>query len=68
MPVNKRAITLKLQGPHKRPVQVTNDLAGFWQRGYKELLKEMRREYPRHHWPDNPESAPAVLLKRQLPS
>lgn len=68
LPVNQKPLTLKLQGPHKRAVQVTNDLAGFWQRGYKELLKEMRREYPRHHWPDNPENAPPILLKRQLPS
>lgn len=66
--VNGKALTFKLKGPHKRVVQVTTDINGFWQRGYKELLKEMRREYPRHHWPDNPEIAPPVLLKRQLPS
>lgn len=66
LPLTKSPLLLKLQGPHKRPVQVTSDLAGFWSRGYQELLKEMRREYPRHHWPDDPGSAPAILLKRQL--
>lgn len=66
LPLTQQALTLKILGPHKRAVQMTNDLAGFWQRGYVELLKEMRREYPRHHWPDDPASAPAILLKRQL--
>lgn len=66
LPLTGCPLLLKLQGPHKRPLQVTSDLAGFWKRGYQELLGEMRREYPRHHWPDEPWSAPPVLLKRQL--
>jgi ATP-dependent helicase HrpB len=60
------ALTLKLLGPHKRPLQVTQDLAGFWERTYQEMKKELMREYPRHHWPDTPANAPAVLLKRHL--
>lgn len=66
LPLTGKPLLLKLQGPHKRPLQLTSDLAGFWKRGYQELLKEMRREYPRHHWPDEPWLAPPVLLKRQL--
>lgn len=60
------ALTLIILGPHKRPIQYTKDLAGFWSGTYKELLKEFLREYPRHHWSDNPSSAPPILLKRLL--
>ncbi len=64
---NKVALTLKLIGPHKRPLQVTKDLASFWNKTYLEMLKEFKRDYPRHHWPDDPKSAKPILLKRQLP-
>lgn len=63
---NKIPLTLKLIGPHKRPLQVTKDLASFWQNTYQEMLKEFRRDYPRHHWPDDPRNAKPILLKRQL--
>ncbi len=63
---NKLSLTLRLIGPHKRPLQVTKDLQGFWKKTYQEMLKEFRREYPRHHWPEDPENAPPILLKRQL--
>jgi ATP-dependent helicase HrpB len=62
----KIPVTLKLIGPHKRPLQVTKDIAGFWTKTYQEMLKEFRREYPRHHWPDDPRKAKPILLKRQL--
>lgn len=64
----KIPLTLRLIGPHKRPLQVTKDLAGFWNKTYLEMLKEFKREYPRHHWPDDPRTAPPILLKRQLES
>jgi ATP-dependent helicase HrpB len=59
-------LAMKLLGPHKRPIQVTKDLAGFWQRTYREMKKELMRDYPRHHWPDDPATARPVLLKRML--
>ena len=59
-------LVLHLLGPHKRPVQVTKDLVSFWKKTYKELYSELSRDYPRHHWPQNPESAPPLLLKRHL--
>jgi ATP-dependent helicase HrpB len=62
----KVSLTLKLLGPHKRPIQVTQDLKSFWKKTYLEMKKEWQRDYPRHHWPENPESALPVLLKRQL--
>lgn len=63
---NKLSLTLRLIGPHKRPLQVTKDLQGFWKKTYQEMIKEFKREYPRHHWPEDPENAPPILLKRQL--
>lgn len=65
---NKLPLTLRLIGPHKRPLQVTRDLNGFWTKTYVEMLKEFKREYPRHHWPDDPKTAPPLLLKRHLPA
>lgn len=59
----KIPLTLKLLGPHKMPIQVTKDLAGFWQKTYPVLKKEWLREYPRHHWPDDPLTAEPYLLK-----
>ncbi|GEM_PF-4361621 len=62
---NGQKLVLKLIGPHKRPVQVTNDLARFWNKTYPDLLKEFNREYPRHFWPPNPSEAKPFLLLRQ---
>ena len=47
-------VTFKLLSPAQRPVQITRDLAGFWNSSYLEVRKEMRGRYPKHHWPDNP--------------
>jgi ATP-dependent helicase HrpB len=63
---HKILLTLKLIGPQRSPLQVTKDLAGFWKKTYQEMLKEFRREYPRHHWPDDPTTAKPLLLKRHL--
>ncbi len=50
-------LTLHLLAPNQRAVQVTRDLAGFWQRAYRELRGELSRRYPRHLWPDDPLTA-----------
>lgn len=60
-------LTLKLLGPHKRPIQVTKDLPNFWRKTYQEMKKEYQRDYPRHYWPENPWEARPILLKSQLP-
>ena len=52
-------VLLHLLGPNHRPQQVTADLAGFWERTYPEVRKELRRRYPRHSWPDDPLTSPA---------
>lgn len=43
-------VLLEILGPNFRPVQVTDDLPGFWERLYPELKKELKRRYPRHEW------------------
>lgn len=60
-------LTLKLLGPHKRPIQVTKDLKNFWAKTYQEMKKEYQRDYPRHYWPDKPWEAKPFLLKSHLP-
>lgn len=50
-------VTLHLLAPNRRPVQVTTDLAGFWDRHYEGVRRELSRRYPRHAWPDDPRTA-----------
>jgi ATP-dependent helicase HrpB len=53
----KIALVLHLLAPNQRAVQVTEDLAGFWQRHYPTIRRELSRKYPRHPWPENPLAA-----------
>jgi ATP-dependent helicase HrpB len=49
-----RPIVMHLLAPNQRPVQVTSDLAGFWERHYPGIRRELMRRYPRHRWPEDP--------------
>ncbi|HEY3707213.1 MAG TPA: ATP-dependent helicase C-terminal domain-containing protein [Terracidiphilus sp.] len=46
-------VVLHLLAPSQRPVQTTIDLAGFWQRLYPQVRRELMRRYPRHPWPED---------------
>jgi ATP-dependent helicase HrpB len=47
-------VVVHLLAPNHRPVQVTTDLAGFWERLYPQVRRELSRRYPKHKWPENP--------------
>ena len=62
----KIPVMLHLLSPAKRPVQVTQDLGGFWKRTYQDVRKELRGRYPKHHWPEDPIGAtPTAKAKRR---
>ncbi|MFN3323932.1 MAG: ATP-dependent helicase HrpB [Bryobacteraceae bacterium] len=50
----KVPVVVHLLAPNQRPVQTTTDLAGFWDRLYPQVRRELSRRYPRHAWPENP--------------
>jgi len=51
---------LHLLSPAHRPIQMTQDLASFWENTYEEVKKELRGRYKKHYWPDNPLEAQAT--------
>ncbi|MEJ2464151.1 MAG: ATP-dependent helicase HrpB [Candidatus Thiodiazotropha sp.] len=53
-------VMLHLLSPAQRPMQITDDLGGFWQRTYQEVKKELKGRYPKHYWPDDPLQAVAT--------
>ncbi|WP_132965212.1 MULTISPECIES: ATP-dependent helicase HrpB [Rahnella] len=61
-------VVLELLSPAQRPLQITADLAAFWQGSYREVQKEMKGRYPKHPWPDNPaEALPTRRTKKHAP-
>ena len=50
-------LTLNLLSPAHRPIQITRDLPGFWKGSWAAVKADMRGQYPRHSWPDDPASA-----------
>lgn len=52
--IGSTALVVHLLAPNRRPVQVTADLAGFWERLYPQVRRELSRRYPKHKWPENP--------------
>jgi ATP-dependent helicase HrpB len=58
-------LLLHLLSPARRPVQVTQDLKGFWNGGYPLVKKDLKGRYPKHPWPDDPWNA--VPTKRTKP-
>ncbi len=59
-------LLLELLGPNQRPQQLTEDLESFWKNTYPVVRKELKRRYPKHHWPEDPLATSATRsgLKR----
>jgi ATP-dependent helicase HrpB len=51
---NKTPLVIHLLAPNHRALQTTTDLAGFWERLYPQVRREMMRRYPKHAWPEHP--------------
>lgn len=56
----KIPVSIHLLSPARRPAQITQDLAGFWKNTYAEVKKDLKGQYPRHYWPDDPMQAEAT--------
>jgi len=56
-----RPLQITLLSPAQRPVQVTEDLPGFWKTSYADVRKDMRGRYPKHPWPEDPTLADPTL-------
>ncbi|MFY1711749.1 ATP-dependent helicase HrpB [Tritonibacter mobilis] len=58
------ALKITLLSPARRPIQITRDLPGFWSGSYADVRKDMRAQYPKHPWPEDPTQAEATLRAR----
>ena len=56
-------LTIELLSPADRPIQITNDLPGFWSGSWTTVRKELAGRYPKHQWPVDPASAAPKRLK-----
>ncbi len=62
----KVPLLLHLLSPAGRPMQVTRDLGGFWGGAYRDVKRDMKGQYPKHHWPDDPlQAIPTRRAKRR---
>lgn len=55
--VGRIPLRMELLSPARRPIAITQDLPGFWAGSYGEVRKDMRGQYPRHPWPEDPTAA-----------
>ncbi len=59
-------LKITLMSPAQRPIQITRDLPGFWSGSYADVRKDMRAQYPKHPWPEDPTQAdPTLRAKRR---
>jgi len=58
-------LTVELLSPADRPIQITNDLPGFWSGSWAMVRKELAGRYPKHQWPTDPSTAVPKRLKER---
>ena len=59
--VGDQPLKVTLLSPAQHPIQVTKDIPGFWTGSYADVRKDMRAQYPRHPWPEDPTQADPTL-------
>ncbi len=59
--VGHTPLRIVLLSPGQKPVQVTQDIVGFWATSYGDVRRDMRGRYPRHPWPEDPTQADPTL-------
>ena len=59
--VGRTPLRVTLLSPGQKPVQVTQDIVGFWATSYADVRRDMRGRYPRHPWPEDPTKADPTL-------
>ncbi|MBC7736959.1 MAG: ATP-dependent helicase HrpB [Candidatus Saccharibacteria bacterium] len=58
---HRKPLRVTLLSPAQKPIQVTMDIPGFWRTSYADVRKDMRGQYPRHPWPEDPTEAEPTL-------
>ncbi len=58
---NRLPLRVTLLSPGQKPLQVTMDIPGFWRSSYADVRRDMRGQYPRHPWPEDPTAAEPTL-------
>ena len=48
--MGRTPVLVHILAPNMRPVQITQDMAGFWREHYPRLKQELQRKYPKHEW------------------
>lgn len=43
-------VRIEILAPSQRPIQVTDDMGGFWKNTYPQIRPEYARRYPKHEW------------------
>ncbi|MCP5028091.1 MAG: ATP-dependent helicase HrpB [Actinomycetia bacterium] len=59
----REPVTLRLLSPAGRPIQTTNDLAGFWAGSWADVRRDLRGRYPKHPWPEDPAATEPVVRR-----
>lgn len=62
---NHQNVLMHLLSPGFKIVQITSDLNSFWNTGYFDVRKDLRNQYKRHYWPENPLEVEAIKGSRK---